>query len=137
MSSQKSLLTHRTTAIAKLGSERTHLRGCLSGFAARFPALNWDAAAVLGPLRGIHCDFEHAVPEVSGCRIGFYAFGKRNLTTEVSITPFGSVDAFVVLFALKLAFSFQNHRIFSDVHFHIILCEAWQVGGNHQFSIAF
>src|SRR5262249_30700932 len=94
----------------------------LSRLLTGFLTLNLNSATILQAMRRIHCDFKNSILECRLCRVGLHAFGKGNLTPELSISSLGPVYPLVAFLVLVLAFAFQKDGILRDVDFYIILC---------------
>src|SRR5207244_1727269 len=112
------------------------LRDFLSRFLCGFFPLDLNSPSVLGNLWCFHRYFEHAILEVCFCRFAFEALRQRYLTPELSITSFRTIDTFLALLVLVLAFAFNKDGVLCDIHLHVVLCQAWKIGGNHELSIA-
>src|SRR5207302_7958362 len=112
------------------------LRDFLSRFLCGFFPLDLNSPSVLGNLRCFHRYFEHSILEVCFCRFAFDALRQRYLTPELSITSFRTVDTFLALLVLVLAFAFNKDGVLCDIYLHIVLCQAWKIGGDHELSSA-
>src|SRR5262245_15984289 len=100
-------------------------------------SLNFDSAVVLGLLVCIGYHFKYSILESSLDGIRFYALWKRDLSAEMSITPFSTIDTFGPLFVFLLPLSLDDHCIVRDIDFNVVFGHSRQIRADYKLSVAF
>src|SRR5882724_13641173 len=71
-------------------------------------------------LRRRHCHLQHPVMERRLRIINVHALGQRHSPMEFSVASLGTIETFVLLFALRSPLAFNSDRVVGQLDFYIV-----------------